>query len=300
MAVKAGTPQAIINGQTYNLTYNSTTREWDATITAPGTSSFNLPNKYFPVTLKAEDVAGNRSQIDATHATLGTALRLVVKEKTAPVVTITSPAASAVIINNKPAIVFTVTDNDSGVKVDTVKLVIDSNSAVTGAALTKEAITGGYRFTYTPTTALTDGSHTIKVDASDNDGNAATQKTATFKVDTVPPTLSVTSPVNGLETNAAKVTVTGTTNDATSSPVTLKVNGTAVTVAANGSFSTEFALAEGSNTITIVATDGAGKSTTVTRTVVKDTKAPVFSNVTLAPNPIDAGKTFVLSVTITD
>lgn len=298
MAVK--TAQAIINGQTYTLTYNSTTKKYEATITAPGTSSFNLSGGYFPVTLKASDTAGNNKQIDATDATLGTTLRLVVKEKTAPVITITSPAASAVIINNKPAIVFTVTDNDSGVKVDTVKLTIDSGSAVTGAALTKEAITGGYRFTYTPTAALTDGSHTIKVDAQDNDGNAATQKTATFKVDTVPPTLSVTSPVNGLETNAAKVTVAGTTNDATSSPVTLKVNGTAVTVAANGSFSTEVTLTEGSNTITIVATDGAGKSTTVTRTVIKDTKAPVFSNPTLTPNPVDTGKTFVLSVTITD
>ncbi len=82
-------------------------------------------------------------------------------------------------------------------------------------------------------TALADGSHTIKIDASDFDGNAATQKTVTFKIDTVPPTLSITAPADKLVTNKTAVTVTGTTNDATSSPVTVTVklnSGTAETV----------------------------------------------------------------------
>ena len=94
-----------------------------------------------------------------------------------------------------------------------------------------------------------------------------------MNVDTVPPTLNVTSPAEGLVTNNATVTVKGTTNDATSSPVTVKVNGTAVTVDASGNFSTTVTLTEGSNTITVVATDSAGKATTVTRKVTLDTKA---------------------------
>lgn len=242
---------------------------------------------------------------NATDATLGSSLRLVVKEKVAPVIAITAPSANALIINNKPAISWTVTDNDSGVNPDTIKLTIDSGAAITGSSITKEAITNGYRCTYTPTTALSDGSHTIKVDASDYDGNAATQKSSTFKIDTVPPVLSVTAPTNGLETNQAKVTVTGTTNDVTSSPVTLTIKlnsgaAEAVTVASDGKFSKELTLTSGTNTITIVATDGAGKSTTVTRTVKLDTAAPVISAVTLTPNPVDAGKTFVISVTVTD
>lgn len=303
MSVKA--VQATINGQSYNLTLNSSTGKWEATVTAPSTSSYKQSGHYYGVSLRATDNAGNAVTKDASDATLGNSLRLVVKEKVAPVITITAPSANALIINNKPAISWTVTDNDSGVNPDTIKLTIDSGSAITGSSITKEAITNGYRCTYTPTTALSDGSHTVKVDSSDYDGNAATQKSSTFKIDTVPPVLSVTSPANGLETNQAKVTVAGTTNDVTSSPVTLTIKlnsgaAEAVTVASDGKFSKELTLTSGTNTITIVATDGAGKSTTVTRTVKLDTAAPVISAVTLTPNPVDAGKTFVISVTVTD
>ena len=59
-------------------------------------------------------------------------------------------------------------------------------------------------------------------------------------------------------------------------------------------------LAVGTNTITVVATDGAGKTTTITRTVTLDKTAPVIKSVTLTPNPVDAGKTFIISVEVTD
>ena len=304
MAVK--TVQAVINGVTTTLTYNSTSKKYEATITAPATSSYNNNDgHYFPVTIKATDEAGNVTTKNDTDATLGSSLQLHVKEKTAPAITITYPTASALIINNKPAIRWKVTDNDSGVNPDTIGITIDSGGKVTGNAITKTAITGGYDCTYTPTTALADGSHTIKIDAADNDGNAATQKSVTFKIDTVPPTLSVTAPVNGLITNKAACTVTGTTNDITSSPVTVTVklnsgSAEAVTVGADGSFSKALTLVSGGNTITVVATDSAGKSTTVTRTVTLDTVAPTIKAVTLTPNPVDAGKTYVISVEVTD
>lgn len=41
-------------------------------------------------------------------------------------------------------------------------------------------------------------------------------------------------------------------------------------------------------------------ATTVTRKVTLDTGAPVFEKVTLTPNPVDCGKTFVISVKVTD
>lgn len=303
MAVK--TVQAIINGATTTLTYNSSTGKWEATITAPSTSSYNNNDgHYYPVTIKATDEAGNVTTKNDTDTTLGNSLKLKVKEKTAPVITITYPSASALITNNKPAIAWKVTDNDSGVNSGSIKITIDSGSAIT-AGITKTAITGGYQCSYTPTTALADGSHTIKIDASDNDGNAASQKSVTFKIDTVPPTLNVTAPAAGLITNKAACNVTGTTNDITSSPVTVTVklnsgSAEAVTVGADGSFSKALTLVSGSNTITVVATDSAGKSTTVTRTVTLDTVAPTIKAVTLTPNPVDAGKTYVISVEVTD
>lgn len=302
MAVK--TVQAIINGVTTTLTLNSSTGKYEATVTAPSTSSYNVNDgHYYPITIKATDQAGNVTTKNDTDATLGASLRLRVKEKGAPVITITSPTASARLTNNKPQIAFTVTDADSGVNPDTIKITIGATAIITG--ITKTASGKGFTCTYTPTTALADGSNTIKVDASDYDGNAAAQKSVTFIVDTVPPTLSITAPANNLVTNQAACTVTGTTNDATSSPctVTVKLNSGAaekVTVNADGTFSKALTLVAGSNTITVVSTDSAGKSSTVTRSVTLDQIAPVIKSVAATPNPVDAGKTYVISVEVTD
>ena len=301
MAVK--TVQAVINGQTHTLTYNSTTKKYEATITAPSASSYNQNGHYYNVQVKATDEAGNTATKDATDATLGSSLQLRVKEKVAPTISITSPASASLIINNKPSIKWTVTDADSGVDPDTIKLVIDSTTITSG--ITKTQSGKNYTCSYTPATALSDGEHTIKVSASDYDGNEATQKSITFKIDTVPPTLSVSSPSDGLVTNNNKVTVAGTTNDTTSSPVTLtiKLNGGSaqtVEVGSDGSFSKELTLASGSNTIVIVATDGAGKSSTVTRTIELDQTAPVIQSVSITPNPVNAGTTYTISVEVTD
>ena len=157
--------------------------------------------------------------------------------------------------------------------------------------------------TYTPATALKDGSHTVTVDCKDHDGNAAAQKATTYNVDTVPPTLNLTAPVAGLITASASQTVAGTTNDATSSPVTITItlNGVdqgAVTVAANGSFTKSVTLREGANTIVVTATDAAGQKATVSRTVTLDTSVPVIKSATITPNPVDAGKSMVIAVEI--
>ena len=116
----------------------------------------------------------------------------------------------------------------------------------------------------------------------------------------MPPELSVTAPVDGFITNRDTVTVEGTTNDVTSSPVTLTVNGEDVTVYSDGTFSTTVSLDEGDNTITVISTDGAGRSTEVVRKVVKDTVPPVISDVSLAPNPADIGTTYLISVDVSD
>lgn len=294
MAVK--TVQYIFNGQTYNLTYNSKTKKYEATVTAPSKSSYNQTDHVLGGTVKATDQAGNVTTVDQTHSTLGASLKLRVKEKVAPVISITAPSAGAYITNTTPTIEFSVTDADSGVNSGTIAVTIDGTAI---SSVTKTAITGGYKCTCTPE-ALKDGAHTISVTASDNDGNAASAKPSSFTVDTVPPTLSVTAPTDGLITNKSTVTVTGKTDDATSKPVTVTVNGTAVTVGTDGAFSKDVTLANGSNTITIIAKDKAGKTTTVTRTVTLDTAAPVIKSITLTPNPVDCGKTFVIAVEVTD
>lgn len=298
------TVTAVINGQTYNLTLNASTGKYETVITAPTKSSFPLNNEhYYNVALTAADNAGNSTTVDASHATLGAKLKLVVKEQTAPVIMIVSPSSGATLTNNKPTITIELTDNDSGVNTDSFALVIDSGAAVKWSAGTSTAITGGYRWTYTPDAALADGTHTIQVDVSDNDGNGAARKTATVKVDTTPPVLNITAPVDGLWTNRTTVSVTGTTNDATSSPVAvaITVNGEdqgAVTIESNGVFTHNIVLTEGENAIVVKATDAAGKYSTVERTVNVNTVAPKIKAVTIAPNPVNAGSTYTITVEV--
>lgn len=301
MAVKA--VQVVINGQTHTLTYNAKTKKYEVTITAPSTSSYNQNGHYYNVKVKATDEAGNSVTKDATDTTLGSSLQLKVKEKVAPVISITAPSSSAKLTNNKPVINWTVTDADSGVNPSTIKLIIDSQTITTG--ITKTQSGKNYTCSYTPTTALSDGTHTIKVSASDYDGNVATQKSVTFTVDTVPPELSVSAPVDNLVTNQSSLVVKGTTNDVTSSPVTLtiKLNGgteQTVEVGSDGSFTKTLTLVTGENTIVITAKDGAGKTSTVTKKVVLDQTAPVIQSVTISPNPVNAGATYTISVEVTD
>lgn len=307
--------KATINGQEYTLTYNASNGKYEATITAPSqTSAMNSAGQapgvganaqgkgYYPVVITATDDAGNVTTVDENHGTFGEACKLMVKETIAPVATFTYPSASATITSNKPAITFKFTDSGSGVNPSSCKIKIDTG-AETSVTLTGSGTT--CTGTYTPSSALADGSHTITVYAYDYDGNKSNVASVSFKIDTVPPVLNVTAPVDGLITNNAKVTVTGTTNDVTSSPVTLtvKVNSgtaTSVTVSSDGSFSKEITLSNGENTITVTATDAAGKSTEVIRTVKLDTGAPVFGNVVITPNPSNTGASFTISVEVTD
>lgn len=299
MAIK--TVQAIINGQTYSLTKNASTGKWEATLTAPGKTSYNLTGGYYNVTVKATNDAGTTGTADA--ATLN-GLKLVVKETVAPVITIVSPSEGAYVSNSKQPVVFTVVDETDGSGVDLSTLVVKQDgTAVASSAITSTPITNGYQVTYTPAAALSDGSHTVTIDCKDHDGNSAAQKSTTYKVDTVPPVLNITAPVAGLVTASSALTIAGTTNDATSSPVTIaiKLNGVdqgAVSVAANGSFTKSVTLTEGENTIVVTATDAAGQTTTVTRTVTLDTSVPVIKSATIVPNPVDTGATMVISVTI--
>lgn len=293
--------RAQINGTWYTLTATGTAGQYTAQITAPGATSYNQPGGYYNVTVEATNTAGTTGSADASTLE---GLKFYVEERVAPVITILSPSDGAYISNNQQPVVFTVTDESggSGVDLDSVAVRLDG-TAVSAAEVTHTAITNGYSFTYTPSAAMGDGAHTVSVEAADNDGNAAAAKSTTFTVDTVPPALNVTSPAEGLVTATAALAVSGTTNDATSSPVVITVTLNSadqgpVTVQANGAFSKTITLREGANTIVVTATDAAGKVSTVTRNVTLDTSVPQIVSAGITPNPADAGATVTITVVV--
>lgn len=294
--------RAKVNGTWYTLTLNSGTGKYEASITAPGATSYNQSGGYYNVTVEATNTAGTKGTADGSTLT---GLRLVVKERVAPVITILSPSSGAYVTNSKQPVVFNIVDEAGGSGIDLNTLVVKQDgTAVASGTMTTTAITNGYSVTYTPASALSDGSHTVTVDIKDHDGNTAKQKSTTYKVDTVPPTLNITAPAEGFITATASLNIVGKTNDATSSPVsvTIKLNGTdqgSVTVGSDGAFSKSVTLTEGSNTIVVTATDAAGKTSSVTRTVTLDTSVPKVVSATITPNPVDAGATMIISAEIT-
>ncbi len=295
---------ATINGQNYNLTYNATSGKYEATVVAPSTSSYHEEDHKFGVTLVGTDVAGNVVTVDRTDATVGEALQIRVLEKVAPVCAVTYPSTGAILTNATPTITWTVEDTGSGVDSESIYIVVSGTKITTGITKTNLANGNGISCSCSPA-SLADGIQTVKFGASDNDDNDATETIITFTVDTVPPTLNISAPADNLVTNQSEVTVTGVTNDATSTPVTVtvKVNdGTAeqVTVGENGAFTKGVTLTEGDNTIVIVATDGAGKTSTVTKMVVLNTDVPNITAVSILPNPVDCGATYVITVTVED
>lgn len=292
-----------IAGVEYSLAYNSSSGKWEKTINAPGATSWAQPNHVYACSVTATNTAGTSTTATVDTPSIGDALKLRVKETVKPSISITSPASGAFVTNNKQPIVFVITDESGGSGINTASLVVKVDGVMV-SGVTTTSITNGFSCTYTPATALSDGNHTVTVDVSDNDGNAAVQKTVTFKIDTVPPTLNVISPAENAILPSKTVSVSGSTNDATSSPVsvTVSVDGGAAqnaSVSGDGTFTYSATSVEGANTITVVATDGAGKTSTVTRHLTIDTSVPAITAVSIAPNSVDTGATMLVAVTVT-
>lgn len=283
-------------GQEHNCTKESG-NTWKVSVVTPNTSSYNQEGHYYPIVVKAEDEAGNVKTVDVNDAMLGNLLKLVVKETVAPTINITSPTAGTKTAQKRPTIAFTVTDNDSGVDESTVKLIFNGQEYAT-TDFTRQTVSGGYKYEYTPDTDLPDDEYTATVNASDNDGNAATPKFVTFEVYAAAPTLSVTIPAEDLVTNQPTVQYKATTNGES---LTVTVNGTPQTVNLSGGTATgTLTLSEGENTIISTATSETGIETSITRTVTLDTQAPVISAIDISENPANTGETIVFTITVTD
>lgn len=302
------TVNAQMNGQLYNLSKDAESGLWGATMTAPGATSRHQEGGYYNVLVTATNYAGTSAQADGTTLQ---GLQLVVKETVAPTITIIAPTNGAYVINNQAEATFILTDELGGSGIDTGSIVIkqDGVEAPTSSwTVTSQGEDGGsstrvVTVKYTPATPLSDGSHTITIDGSDLDGNAATQATTTYVVDTVPPALNVTSPPDNYITNLADIPIAGTTNDLTSSPVTVTIqintgNPIPVVVLPDGSFETTVTVEEGASLITIKATDAAGKFSVIEKTVVLDTTVPEIRSAVITPNPADTGETLLITVEV--
>lgn len=290
----------MLDGIKMLATYDSGTGLWTAQGSAPAESSWGEPDHVFTATIHAFDAAGNETVMDHTDETYGDQLEFRVLEKTKPTATITSPTQDSVLGSASQDIIMELQDaGGSGLNMASVVFKINNVQILEGLSWQDS---GSKKICTYHATNLSDGSNSVSLQVSDNDGNVSDIDTVTFVISTAGPTLNVTSPTEGLLTNSNKLTVSGTAAAGTTA-VTLEevtINGTPADIGEGGAFSEEVTLTEGDNTITVIAKDSIGKTTTVTRHVKLDTKAPIISDVFTEATTVEAGGPIKITFKVTD
>jgi hypothetical protein len=143
-------------------------------------------------------------------------------------------------------------------------IVLDNPSGAAAQVFVKVGDGSSYQvYTAGSLISIPDGSTTVSWYAQDSQGNKEQEHVQKFLVDTAPPVLSVSSPVNSVTVFTSDVKVEG----AMTGGSVLTVNGTAVTPNAMGQFSTSVSVSgDGEHSVVIAGRDDAGN--TVTRTIV--------------------------------
>lgn len=199
------------------------------------------------ITVQAADTVGNLSE----------EVRTGLMDSVAPNISLTSPAVGQMVSASAFTVTGTVSDGGSGL----MSVTVNGSAASVMDGLFSLEIT------------LSEGANAITATATDNAGNTASAAGSVL-LDTILPTLTVNTPAGDTITNQPFLTVSGIAFDSGSGLDTVTVNGQTVT---NGAFSTELALTEGINIITVSATDRVGHATTVSRSVLLDTAPPVLA-----------------------
>ncbi|WP_224366229.1 adventurous gliding motility protein AgmC [Hyalangium versicolor] len=186
-----------------------------------------------------------------------------------PAPVVTAPANGSTTKDSTPDYTGTAEPNS------TVTVIVD------GVVVGTTTANASGNWTFTPTTPLADGPHTVKARATDPAGNTGSDSnTNTFTMDTVPPAAPVVvTPANGSRTNDNTPTYSGTAEPGTT--VTVIVDGTPVgTTTANASGNWSFtptpALADGVHSVSATAADAVGNVSpqSNTNTFTVDTTPP--------------------------
>lgn len=229
------------------------------TTAAAGTYSYTFSPDLAPgsyaIHVTATDAFGNVSSQSAT--------RNLIVDRTAPVKpTITAPANGTGVNISRPAITGTGEANS------TLNLTIDGAS--TPISLT---VNGSNSWSYTPSTDLANGPHTLSAVSVDAAGNQSpVSDTTNFVVDNQPPVAAISSPANASYVTNTAVTINFTATDNDAFVLVCRLNGSVVTPCSGSSYS--FTATQGAQTFQIQATDQGGNVSTAQTSFTVDSIAP--------------------------
>ncbi len=217
--------------------------------------------------VRARDAAGN---VDATPAMHTWTV------DTRNFVTIAAPADGATTSDTTPTI------SGTGLAGATVTVTVDGTTVGTAT------VAADGTWSVTPSTALTDGAHSVTATSVSTTGITATDTNA-FTVDSST-VVEIRQPADGTTIGSARPTISGTSEPGNMVEVTVDgtVLGTVLTDAdGNWSIVPSSDLASGAHTVAVEATDGAGNMATDTSTFTVDASAPVLDLAT----PVDGSTT---------
>jgi len=235
----------------------------------------------------AKDAAGNVS------LTKSASVSISLPDTAAPVVSAFSLPATATSLT-VPVTAFTATDN-----VGVIGYLITMSATAPSASATGWTATAP-----ASVTASASGLTLFYAWAKDAAGNVSLAKSASVTAtittaDITKPTLTISALANGAYTNKATLNISGNASDA-GGLQSVTVNGEAVVVNTDGSFSAALTLAVGANTVTVIATDKAGNQQSDIRTITSDPAAPVLTVSAPADNSSSAQSFITLTGTINE
>ncbi len=279
-AEAGATVTVVVDGVTA-CTATATGGTWSCTATAPLTEGAHS------VLARATDAAGNTS-VDSS----ATSFTVDVTAPTVPAISV--PTAGAALSDATPDI------SGTGEAGSTVSVFVDGGTTPVCTAV----VTAGGTWSCTPSTAITDGAHTLTATASDPAGNTSgTSASVAVTVDTSAPSAPVIStPVDNAQLSDSTPAVSGTGEAGATVSVFVDGSSTAActaTVASDNSWSCNVgaALSDGAHTLTASQVDAANNTspTSASVAITIDTAAP-SSVVITSPT---AGELLATSPTIT-
>ncbi|GAM10888.1 bacillopeptidase F precursor [Geobacter sp. OR-1] len=228
----------------------------------------------------AANQAGDSSYNAASQATQNIT---VAYSTTAPTLTVSTLADSSVTNN--------ATLNVSGTAT--------AINGITSVTVNGTAVTLAQDNSFSTAVTLQQGKNTIATVATDNAGLTTTDSRS-ITLDTTSPVTTITSPADNSTLAAASVTITGTVDKSATVQATVN-SGSPQSAAMDGNtFTIIVNLADGSNTITVSATDLAGNSASIKRTVVSDTTKPTLAISDPAQDITTSQPSLTISGTVSD
>ncbi|MEI6512906.1 MAG: Ig-like domain-containing protein [bacterium] len=237
--------------------------EWSTDPVSQGTHTLSLI---------VRDTLGSESRI----------VRTVKIDRTVPTVTINTPANNGFVKASNVSVTATVNDANP----NTWEAKVDGGT--TGLSVSTGS--GGSISINWNAASFSNGKHTISISATDKAGNVGSASTVDVTVDSILPTVTLTTPVNNAQISNSPLAITGTVSDTNLQGWNLTIDGgstgftpsfftvsdSSTTVAVSATLDPSL-LSEGAHTLALIGSDKSGNTLQKSVVLLKDATSPVVT-----------------------